>query len=76
MGAVFVFLIKDIVSQVWAGPLSGHRFVVALWNRCSKAVTITAKWEVIGLQSSTSVSVRDLWQVLGLFVATEAFNLI
>ncbi|KAF3446513.1 hypothetical protein FNV43_RR11692 [Rhamnella rubrinervis] len=48
----------DGCRQVWAGPLSGHRVVVALWNRCSIAVTMTAKWEVIGLQPSTSVSVR------------------
>ncbi|KAK9282985.1 hypothetical protein L1049_011212 [Liquidambar formosana] len=48
--------------QVWAGPLSGNCLVVALWNRCSKAATITAEWELLGLQSSTSVSVRDLWK--------------
>lgn len=49
--------------QVWAGPLSGNRLVVALWNRCSEAVTITAKWETLGLDSTTSVSIRDLWKV-------------
>ncbi|KAK8276577.1 hypothetical protein V6Z11_D10G209500 [Gossypium hirsutum] len=48
--------------QVWAGPLSGNRLVVAFWNRCSKAATITARWEVLGLESSTHVSIRDLWQ--------------
>lgn len=48
--------------QVWAGPLSGQRLVVALWNRCSKPATITAKWGSIGLESSLSVSVRDLWK--------------
>ncbi|KAL5569623.1 hypothetical protein UlMin_026198 [Ulmus minor] len=52
----------DGCSQVWAGPLSGQRFVVVLWNRCSNATTITATWKSLGLQSSTSVSVRDLWQ--------------
>ncbi|PON86552.1 Glycoside hydrolase [Trema orientale] len=52
----------DGCRQVWAGPLSGHRLVVALWNRCSKATTITAQWEALGLQSSTIVAVRDLWQ--------------
>ncbi|KAJ4720215.1 Alpha-galactosidase [Melia azedarach] len=52
----------DDCLQVWAGPLSGQRLVVALWNRCSKAATITAPWGVLGLESSTSVSVRDLWQ--------------
>lgn len=54
---------KDGCSQVWAGPLSGKRLVVALWNRCSEPVTVTAKWEVLGLETSTSVSVRDLWKL-------------
>ncbi|XP_062092446.1 alpha-galactosidase 3 [Humulus lupulus] len=52
----------DGCRQIWAGPLSGHRLAVALWNRCSKASTITAHWETLGLQSSTSVAIRDLWQ--------------
>ncbi|XP_060675736.1 alpha-galactosidase 3 [Ziziphus jujuba] len=52
----------DGCEQVWAGPLSGHRVVVALWNRCSNATAITVNWEVIGLQSSARASVRDLWQ--------------
>ncbi|KAK5794682.1 hypothetical protein PVK06_035921 [Gossypium arboreum] len=52
--------------QVWAGPLSGNRLVVAFWNRCSKAATITARWDVLGLESSTHVSIRDLWQVIKL----------
>lgn len=52
----------DGCQQVWAGPLSGNRLVVALWNRCSSATTITAEWNVLGLQSSIEVSVRDLWQ--------------
>ncbi|XP_028111182.1 alpha-galactosidase 3-like isoform X1 [Camellia sinensis] len=48
--------------QVWAGPLTGQSLAVALWNRCSKAATITAAWGALGLESSTSVSVRDLWK--------------
>ncbi|RXH94737.1 hypothetical protein DVH24_024421 [Malus domestica] len=52
----------DGCYQVWAGPLSGDRLTVALWNRCSKSETITATWEVLGLESGISVSVRDLWQ--------------
>lgn len=52
----------DDCRQVWAGPLSGNRFVIALWNRCSKATAITAKWEVLGLDPSIQVSVRDLWK--------------
>ncbi|PIA58017.1 hypothetical protein AQUCO_00500148v1 [Aquilegia coerulea] len=53
----------DNCSQVWAGPLSGNRLVVAFWNRCQQAVIITAKWETLGLHPATSVSVRDLWEV-------------
>ncbi|KAL5709882.1 alpha-galactosidase [Ranunculus cassubicifolius] len=52
----------DNCRQVWAGPLSGNRTVVGLWNRCPEAVTITAKWQVLGLDPSISVSVRDLWE--------------
>lgn len=52
----------DGCQQAWAGPLSGNRLAVALWNRCSSAALITAEWNVLGLQSSVSVSVRDLWQ--------------
>ncbi|KAM0950543.1 putative alpha-galactosidase [Dioscorea sansibarensis] len=53
---------EDGCSQVWAGPLSNNRLVVALWNRCSKSVKVVAKWSDIGLNSSTKVSVRDLWK--------------
>ncbi|KAG2328823.1 hypothetical protein Bca4012_021547 [Brassica carinata] len=53
---------EDDCQQVWSGPLSGDRMVVALWNRCSKPATITASWDMIGLESTVSVSVRDLWQ--------------
>ncbi|CAI9768266.1 unnamed protein product [Fraxinus pennsylvanica] len=52
----------DGCYQVWAGPLSGSRLVVALWNRCSKITTITVNWATLGLKSSTIVSVRDLWK--------------
>ncbi|KAM1406896.1 hypothetical protein ACFXTH_001517 [Malus domestica] len=52
----------DGCYQVWAGPLSSYRWAVVLWNRCSRANTITATWEALGLKSGISVSVRDLWQ--------------
>ncbi|KAK1399320.1 Alpha-galactosidase [Heracleum sosnowskyi] len=52
----------DGCQQVWAGPLSGNRMVVALWNRCSKAGTIKVTWDVLGIQSFISMSVRDLWR--------------
>ncbi|KAL8171439.1 hypothetical protein V2J09_023243 [Rumex salicifolius] len=49
-------------QQIWAGPLSGNRLVVGLWNKCSSATTIVAKWDVIGLHPFITVSVRDLWK--------------
>ncbi|XP_078436432.1 melibiase family protein isoform X2 [Wolffia australiana] len=49
-------------KQVWAGPLSEGRLVVALWNRCQHDVTITATWQTLGLQPWISVSVRDIWK--------------
>lgn len=62
LNILLIWVVVD-AFKVWAGPLSRRRLVVALWNRCSETVNITAAWEVLGLDSSTSVSVRDLWQV-------------
>ncbi|KAK6121772.1 hypothetical protein DH2020_044487 [Rehmannia glutinosa] len=50
------------VNQGLGGPLSGQRLAVILWNRCSKTGSITAKWSALGLESSISVSIRDLWK--------------
>lgn len=47
--------------EVWAGPLSGKRVVVALWNRGASTSLITAQWSDIGLPTSSVVHVRDLW---------------
>lgn len=47
--------------EVWAGPLSGGRVAVVLWNRASYQATITANWGSIGLKSSDVVDARDLW---------------
>ncbi|RWV95761.1 hypothetical protein BHE74_00037754 [Ensete ventricosum] len=51
------------LKHVWAGPLSGERVAVILWNRGSSPATITAEWSDIGLSSSTVVNARDLWAV-------------
>ncbi|XP_048231588.1 alpha-galactosidase 3-like isoform X2 [Ricinus communis] len=52
----------DGCLQVWAGPLTGHRMAVVLCNRCSKSATITVRWDALGVESGTTVVVRDLWQ--------------
>ncbi|KAM0840783.1 hypothetical protein ACQ4PT_059424 [Festuca glaucescens] len=47
--------------EVWAGPLSGNRKAVLLWNRKGRRATITAYWSTVGLPASAAVTVRDLW---------------
>lgn len=77
LNAIVTSLVCDICCdnlvcfQVWAGPLSGQRLAVVLWNRGSKAASITVKWDALGLESSISVSIRDLWKVSGLFSASK-----
>ncbi|KAI3941720.1 hypothetical protein MKX01_018310 [Papaver californicum] len=52
---------KDGDLEIWAGPLSGHRIALVLWNRGTQQAPITANWPDIGLKPSTVVNVRDLW---------------
>lgn len=58
---------NDTVSDVWAGPLSGDRFVAVLWNReGSGALSIALDFDLIGASPSAAYSVRDLWQATDL----------
>ncbi|KAK7281696.1 hypothetical protein RIF29_09900 [Crotalaria pallida] len=54
---------NDTGLEVWAGPLSGNRTAVILWNRSSSNATITASWSDIGMEPGTKVDARDLWEV-------------
>ncbi|CAL5322794.1 unnamed protein product [Camellia sinensis] len=65
---------NPLLTEVWAGPLTGHRLAVVLWNRCSEAATITAAWDALGLESSTTVSVRDLWKHQDVGDAVASFS--
>ncbi|KAF8650178.1 hypothetical protein HU200_064033 [Digitaria exilis] len=47
--------------KVWAGPLSGGRVAMILWNRGSTEASITASWSSIGLNASTVADAHDLW---------------
>ncbi|KAF9587202.1 hypothetical protein IFM89_039591 [Coptis chinensis] len=49
-------------KEVWAGPLSGSRVTVVLWNRGSSQALINASWSDIGLKSSQVVQARNLWE--------------
>ena len=54
---------RKVMWQVWAGPLSGKKVAVVLWNRSSSNATVTASWSDIGLKPETIVEARDLWAV-------------
>ncbi|XP_015883839.3 alpha-galactosidase isoform X2 [Ziziphus jujuba] len=47
--------------EVWAGPLSGNRTAVVLWNRGPSKALVTAYWSDIGLKQTTVVKANDLW---------------
>ncbi|KAG0543073.1 hypothetical protein BDA96_02G158000 [Sorghum bicolor] len=52
---------KNGDQEVWAGPLSGGRVAVVLWNRGPTQASITASWSSIGLSTSAVVDAHDLW---------------
>ncbi|RLM85136.1 hypothetical protein C2845_PM04G16770 [Panicum miliaceum] len=52
---------QDGDQEVWAGPLSGGRIAMVLWNRGSTEASITASWSSIGLNASTVADAHDLW---------------
>ncbi|WCJ29153.1 Alpha-galactosidase [Euphorbia peplus] len=52
---------KEGDSEVWAGLLSHRKIAIVLWNKGSSKATVTAYWSDIGLNSTTTVHVRDLW---------------
>ncbi|KAI4351953.1 hypothetical protein L6164_006251 [Bauhinia variegata] len=47
--------------EVWAGPLSGGRTAVVLWNRSAWRATVIASWSDLGLKQDSVVNARDLW---------------
>lgn len=51
--------------EVWAGPLTGFRTAVLLFNRdwnLSRTLHIVAHWDDIGIPANTVVEARDLWK--------------
>ncbi len=47
--------------HVWAGPLSGNRTILALFNRSNATAPITGRWRDAGLHPTTACTVRDVW---------------
>ena len=60
--------------EVWAGPLSGGRLAVALFNRSPGDDAIAVRWADVGLAPGAAVAVRDIWGAadLGTFSADFA----
>ncbi|XP_021298522.1 alpha-galactosidase-like [Herrania umbratica] len=49
------------VLEVWAGPLGKNRVAVILLNRGYSSATVSARWNDVGLNSSTAGDARDSW---------------
>ena len=55
-------LVRDGDAEVWAGPLAGNKWAVALLNRNPSAnATITANWTTFNASAGASFMVRDIW---------------
>jgi hypothetical protein len=48
--------------EVWAGPLSGGRFAVSLFNRAAVTATITADFASFNASTTTAYAVHDIWE--------------
>jgi hypothetical protein len=65
-------------TEVWAGPLSGGAWVLALLNAGAPGNTTIvapfASFEMPGIGAATSFCVRDLWARANVGVATGSFS--
>ncbi|CAI5533177.1 unnamed protein product, partial [Closterium sp. Naga37s-1] len=48
--------------EVWSGPLSDDRQVVALVNRGARSENVTVSWKTLGLNVVQRMYARDLWK--------------
>eukprot|EP00270_Netrium_digitus_P000952 TRINITY_DN11078_c0_g1_i2.p1 TRINITY_DN11078_c0_g1~~TRINITY_DN11078_c0_g1_i2.p1 ORF type:complete len:450 (+),score=94.28 TRINITY_DN11078_c0_g1_i2:97-1446(+) len=51
-------------TEVWGGPLTNGRVVVALVNRSPNggSLRVSASWTILGLPLSSPMQVRDVWK--------------
>ncbi|CAI5466687.1 unnamed protein product [Closterium sp. Yama58-4] len=57
-----VQLSHNSLVEVWAGPLSEGRQVVALVNRGARSENVTVGWKTVGLNAVQQMYARDLWE--------------
>ena len=55
-------LVADTDREVWAGPLAGKKWALALLNRHpTESANITATWTMLNVSADASFSIRDIW---------------
>ena len=47
--------------EVWAGPLTGGRYAVSLFNRAAVTATITADFASFNASTTSAFAVHDIW---------------
>eukprot|EP01147_Barroeca_monosierra_P006997 gene6997-7629_t len=62
-------------AQAWVKPLVGDDLAVILYNSHNhNNITVTVTWEQVGLDSTTSVRIRDLWKKSDLGNFSKSFT--
>lgn len=64
-------LVLSADVQIWAGPISKGRVVVAMVNRGTTPRTITTDWKTLRLPGPGMYNARNLWRVSGREACTE-----
>lgn len=59
--------------EVWAGPLSGGRIAVVLFNRSPGDDSIVAHWADIGAAPGAAYDVYDVWAGVDRGIFTKAY---
>ena len=60
--------------EVWAVPLAGGKFGVALWNRSPSPDVMPCKWSDIGAPGGAAFAVRDVWSSTDAGVFTDVYT--
>lgn len=64
----------DGTTEVWAGPLTGGRWAVALFNRLTVPASITATWASFNVSASATFAVHDVWAAADKGTATGSYS--
>jgi len=73
-GTFCLDLIPGGMLEVWAGPLTGGRIAVALFNRSPTMGTVVAQWGSIGARDGVKYTAMDVWTGNDLGVFEGSFS--